>query len=67
VWPLTICNDGVWYIAWARQLLALEPVDWHPARTPGYPLFLAGVFALCGIGPVAVLLAQHALGCCRWG
>lgn len=61
--PLTICNDGAWYIHWARMLRASEPIDWPPARTPGYSLFLAGIFSASGEGPVGILLAQHTLGC----
>ena len=42
--PLTITNDGAWYLTAARRILAGEGVDWPPFRTPGYPWLLAGIF-----------------------
>lgn len=61
--PLIITNDSVWYFKWAREILSGEPVDWPPIRTPGYPLFLAAVFKVCGVSSCGVLAAQHVLGC----
>src|SRR5262249_32595265 len=65
--PLIITNDGVWYLMWARKILAGEAIDWPPIRTPGYPLFLAAIFRICGVGPWGVLIVQHALGCLAVG
>lgn len=60
--PLVITNDGVGYASWAVSLLDGGFPDLPVFRTPGYPLFLAGVFAVAGIGAVPVLVAHHALG-----
>jgi 4-amino-4-deoxy-L-arabinose transferase-like glycosyltransferase len=62
--PLVITNDGVGYLNWGAELAAGGSFAGIPAvRTPGYPLFLAGVFKLFGVGPTGVLITQHALGC----
>lgn len=62
--PLIITNDAVGYLHWGEQLSNELSFAMIPAvRTPGYPLFLGGVFALCGVSAVAVLVAQHLLGC----
>lgn len=60
--PLILTNDSVGYITWAREFLDGRPSTIPPLRTPGYPLFLAAVFALFGVGPSGVLVAQHVAG-----
>lgn len=60
--PLLITPDGVWYLRWGVQLAEVGGFESIPAiRTPGYPLFLAGLFTLFSVNPVVVLLAQHLL------
>lgn len=59
--PLIISNDSVGYFAWAEQLFSGKPLDILPHRTPGYPLFLAGVFHLFGISSTGILVIQHVL------
>jgi 4-amino-4-deoxy-L-arabinose transferase-like glycosyltransferase len=63
--PLFFDNDTASYAASARALLqtgafSVSPADPQPqtVRTPGYPLFLAAVFALFGENWVAVLAIQ---------
>lgn len=60
--PLVITNDGVGYAQWAISILHGDFPDLPIFRTPGYPLFLAALFAAAGVGPIPVLVAQHALG-----
>lgn len=60
--PLIITNDGVGYIDWAREFAAGQPSSIPPIRTPGYPLFLAGIFTVFGESGLGVLVAQHVLG-----
>lgn len=60
--PLIITNDGVGYLTWAQQLFQGQTLTILPYRTPGYPLFLAGVFHVFGIGPNGVLVTQHLMG-----
>jgi len=61
--PLTVTNDGMWYLMWARRILAHEDGELAADPDAGIPLFLAGVFGVGGVGPMAVLIAQHLLGC----
>jgi 4-amino-4-deoxy-L-arabinose transferase-like glycosyltransferase len=61
--PLVITNDGVDYITTAEILHRGEGLAIRAVRTPAYPVFLAGMFHLFGVGPVGVLLGQHAVGC----
>ena len=62
--PLIITNDGVRYLDWGVQLAAGESLSVIPSyRTPAYPIFLAAVFEVFGVGSVGVLMAQHLLGC----
>src|SRR5438067_1397321 len=49
--PLVIANDGQGYITWAKAIMHGDPVAWPIYRTPGYSLFLAGIFSLFGVGP----------------
>lgn len=60
--PLIITNDGAWYLQWAKEYYAGRAASLSPLRTPGYPLFLAGMFEVFGVSPFAVLVGQHALG-----
>ena len=59
--PLIITNDGYWYLHWAQESLKSGSMHLPPYRTPGYPLFLASVFGVWGMGPTGVLLAQQGL------
>ena len=61
--PLVITNDGVDYLETAETLYRGEQLVIPVQRTPGYPLFLAGVFHCFGLGAGGILLAQHAIGC----
>ena len=61
--PLVITNDGVDYIRTAETLYHGEQLAVPVLRTPGYPLFLAGVSHCFGLGATGVLLVQHAVGC----
>jgi 4-amino-4-deoxy-L-arabinose transferase-like glycosyltransferase len=66
--PLIITNDGTEYLSTGMRLAegaGLSIV--RPIRTPGYPLFLAGVFKVFGTGPVAILIWQHILGVAACG
>ena len=60
--PLTITNDGVWYLMWGWKIVEGTPIEWPVVRTPGYSLLLAAFFGLFGTGPLAILVGQHALG-----
>ncbi len=60
--PLIVAVDSAFYLDAAETLAAGAWPDFPAFRTPGYSLFLAGLFFLCGSGPVVVLVAQHALG-----
>jgi len=66
--PLIITNDGTEYLANGMRLAegaGLSVVQ--PIRTPGYPLFLAGIFQVFGPGPVSILIFQHILGVASCG
>ena len=60
--PLVVTNDSVGYAQWASSILQGDFPDLPIFRTPGYPIFLAGLWAAAGVGPQVVLFAQHALG-----
>lgn len=60
--PLILTNDSLGYLQWGHELHSLSASTIPPMRTPGYPLFLAGVFAIGGESSPAILVAQHALG-----
>lgn len=60
--PLIITNDGEGYLTWAVSMYEGHWPDIPSVRTPGYSLFLAGVFTIVGITPVAVLVVHHVLG-----
>jgi 4-amino-4-deoxy-L-arabinose transferase-like glycosyltransferase len=59
----TFTNDSPSYIEPAQFLLR-DHAYTHPSalRTPAYPLFLAGIFALFGEQPFYVVLAQVLIG-----
>lgn len=59
----TFTNDSYSYIEPAQFLLR-DHAYTHPStlRTPAYPLFLAGIFALFGERPFFVVLAQVLIG-----
>lgn len=62
-----LAGDGIGYQRFATTLLATGRLALSPAeppnarRTPGYPLFVAGIYALAGPRPWVVLLVQVAL------
>lgn len=60
--PMLLTTDSITYALPASQLVHGHGFDLSLRRTPGYPLFLAGLWALFGdrLQPVAV--AQHLLG-----
>ena len=69
--PVTDSGDAPFYIELAWNWLknrvygfpvkgVLTPVD---MRTPGYPAFLAAIFAFAGNSARAVMLAQAVRGC----
>ncbi len=60
--PLIVTNDGVGYLAWGREIASGDAAAIPANRTPGYPVFLAVVFVVGGIGSAAVLVGQHVLG-----
>jgi len=60
--PLMVSNDGAWYLSSARALATGMDVAWPTIRTPGYPVFLAGLFAVVGAGAWVVLVANLVLG-----
>jgi hypothetical protein len=61
--PIGITYDGYYYIDLADVLgSARFPADWHPIRTPLYPLSLKLSFWLLGIQPLAVILVSTVLG-----
>ncbi len=60
--PLVITNDGFTYLLWGAKLWAGADPAIPPFRTPGYPLFLAGVFSLFGYSGTGVVVSQHLLG-----
>lgn len=60
--PLVLTNDSIGYIAWGREFAEGRPTSIPPLRTPGYPLFLAGVFSVFGVGSLGVHLLQSVLG-----
>lgn len=60
--PLIITNDSTGYLAAARQIAGGEKLVIPPVRTPGYPIFLAGLHELFGPSPVAILMGHHLLG-----
>lgn len=60
-------GDQAEYAAIANNLLdghgfAIQPEVPTPARAPGYPVFMAAVYAVSGRSPRAVLAAQAVLG-----
>lgn len=60
--PIIVTNDSVGYIRAALGLAASGTFDaLEPVRTPGYPIFLAGVFALFGHEIAIAAVAQHLL------
>lgn len=60
--PLVLTNDSLGYVTWGREFLEGKSTTISPMRTPGYPLFLAAVFRVFGIGPHGVHIAQSLLG-----
>ena len=55
--------DALFHVEWARALAAgREHLDGPFFRAPLYPLFLAGVFKLCGDGLLLPRLLQAAIG-----
>lgn len=63
--PLVITNDAQEYLRWATMIAdgRFSDILFRADRTPGYSLFLAGAIELLGRNAVAVLVAQHVLGC----
>ncbi len=62
--PLVITNDGVGYLNSAKRLATSADFGAIPAvRTPGYPVFLAGVYHVFGVSATGVLVAHVLLGC----
>lgn len=60
--PLIITNDGTGYLANGQQLAYGQPLKIAAVRTPGYPLWLAGIHEVFGTSPAAVLMGNHLLG-----
>lgn len=60
--PLVITNDGVLYTHWAWAIAHGQWPAVPSYRTPGYPLLVAGVFAVAGVEPLAVHAVQRLLG-----
>lgn len=66
--PLVVTADGLWYpngrgyLVWAEEILTRGDLAGPPLRTPGYPLLLAGAFAIAGVRDQAVLVLQHLVG-----
>ncbi len=61
--PLILTNDSVLYTHWAWAIARGQPFGGVPSyRTPGYPVFLASVFAVFGRDPMAVMIVQRLLG-----
>ena len=60
--PLIVTPDSMEYIGSAIGLLRHGTVNLNEYRTPGYPIVLAAVFLLFGVGPFGILLTQHAVG-----
>jgi hypothetical protein len=54
--------EGRGYLVWAREIAAQGDLAGPAFRTPGYPLLLAGAFALAGVRDQAVLGLQHLAG-----
>lgn len=65
--PLILTNDSAYYLATALDIVEGRPVEFATYRTPGYAAFLALVFKVAGVSPVAILMAQHALGVASCG
>lgn len=60
--------DALFHVEWARALAAgREHLDGPFFRAPLYPLFLAGIFKLCGDGLLLPRLVQAALGAATCG
>ncbi len=60
--PLIFTNDSTEYLAAATQIHDGSEVGLSVVRTPGYPVFLAGLFTLFGLDQNAILAGHHLLG-----
>jgi 4-amino-4-deoxy-L-arabinose transferase-like glycosyltransferase len=60
--PLLLTTDSLTYALPAHHLAHGQGFDLSLRRTPGYPLFLAGLWAALGDGFQPVAYAQHCLG-----
>lgn len=69
--PLLVTNDGADYASWAMDLADGVWPTFPPFRTPGYSVFLAGIFSVA-VSPILLQGVQHLLGittacCVAWG
>jgi len=61
--PIAISYDGYIYLDLADVIgSARFPQDWHPGRTPLYPLALKAAFAVLGKGPLAAIAVSSLFG-----
>ena len=60
--PALVTTDSITYVQPALSLANGQGFDLTLRRTPGYPLFLAGVLALSASNLSLAALAQHLLG-----
>lgn len=60
--PVFLLNDSGGYHLPAWDLVNGLGFDLNPRRTPGYPLFLAGIIELAGQDLLAIAFVQHLLG-----
>lgn len=61
---LVMTNDSVEYLHWGERMSRgdFETMPHRVDRTPGYPLLIAANFALFGVGPLGIVVMQHAFG-----
>jgi|GEM_PF-2006185 len=56
-----VCTDSYQYVAAAEALLDPDQVSHFDMRKPGYPFFLAGVWAVAGRNMWSAVVANHVL------
>ena len=62
------CMDALFHLDWARAWVTGDTfVEGPYFRAPLYPLFLAGIFKLCGVNLLAPRLVQAGLGALSCG